>query len=79
MAVADGSVSTDISTAANIENQLVASLVETADELARNESLDNEQRAEVYAIIDAIRTDTEAHRAVVELLKRQLSENVAHA
>jgi chorismate synthase len=62
----------DVSLLAGIEHQLAAALVETADEIKHVECFDDEQRAEVYAILQALRTDTEAHRAMVELLARQL-------
>ncbi len=65
----------DVSLLAGIEHQLAAVLVETADEVKHVECFDDEQRAEVYAILQALRIDTEAHRAMVELLTRQLQRD----
>ena len=63
----------DVSALPGIEHQLASALVETADEIRYVECFDDEQRAEVYAILQALRTDTEAHRAMVDLLTRQLN------
>jgi hypothetical protein len=62
----------DVSALPGIEHQLASALVETADEIRHVECFDDEQRAEVYAILEALRGDTEAHRAMVDLLARQL-------
>ncbi len=55
----------ELSAVANVENNLAISLTETAGEVARTECFDNEQRAEVYAILDAMKSDSEAHRQVL--------------
>lgn len=81
LAKADGTVDTasahiesssDVSALAGIEHQLASALIETADEVKHAECFDDEQRAEIYAILQALRDDTEAHRAMVDLLARQL-------
>ena len=61
----------DVSALTGIEHQLASVLIETADEIKHVECFDDEQRAEVYAILQALRDDTEAHRAMVDLLARQ--------
>ncbi len=66
--------SSDVTTMTGLEHGLAATLMEAADEVKRAECFDDEQRAEVYAILQALRTDTEAHRGMVELLARQLRE-----
>ena len=48
-----------------LEDQLAAALMRTADELAHTECFDDEQRAEVYTILDAMRSDSDAHRRAV--------------
>jgi nitrate reductase assembly molybdenum cofactor insertion protein NarJ len=62
----------DVSALPSIEHQLASTLVETAEEIRYVECFDDEQRAEVYAILEALRGDTEAHRAMVDLLARQV-------
>jgi hypothetical protein len=48
-----------------VEAQLTAALREAEDELSRAECFDDEQRSEVYAILSAIRADTQAHGEAV--------------
>ena len=47
--------------AAGLEDQLRATLAATADEVARAECFDEEQRAEVYSILHALKSDSERH------------------
>lgn len=56
------------------EDGIARTLTLTADELAHAECFDEEQRAEIYAILQAIKTDTETHRQAVELLAKRLSD-----
>ncbi|MBS3734577.1 MAG: hypothetical protein KGY99_06575 [Phycisphaerae bacterium] len=58
-------VTGDIMQAAEVESRLRAGLSATAASVARAECFDAEQRAEVYAILDSLRADTEAHGACV--------------
>lgn len=44
------------------EQRLAAALDAAADEIAHVESFDPEQRAEVYAIISALRNETNQHQ-----------------
>ena len=55
-----------------LEQQLSARLAATADEVQHVECFDAEQRAEVFAILQALRTDTEAHRAMADLLAKHI-------
>ena len=48
-----------------VEERLAEALRATAREVGHTECLDGEQRAEVYTILDALRNDTNAHRAIV--------------
>jgi len=57
---------------ARIEDQLASMLLRTSDEVARAECFDDEQRSEIYAILEALKLGTEAHRAQVKLLARQI-------
>ena len=54
-----------ISQATDIENQLATELHETAGEVAHCEDFDMEQRSEIYAILEAIKSDSEVHKKVV--------------
>ncbi len=68
MSGSSGSISTEMSAMLNVEKQLAMSLTEASEEIAHTECLDNEQRAEVYTIIQALTADTKNHRELVELL-----------
>ena len=63
----------------SVESKIAQSLSETADELAHSECFDQEQRAEIYAILQAIKTDTENHHKTVQLLARKMSEDIPDA
>ncbi len=52
----------NLSDLAAIEDRLAAALDAAADEIAHAECFDPEQRAEVYAIISALRNETNLHR-----------------
>jgi hypothetical protein len=60
---------------AGLEARIAASLDETADELAHAECFDEEQRAEIYAILQALRTDSRNHRATIDLLAAKLGSD----
>jgi selenocysteine lyase/cysteine desulfurase len=68
-----------LSALATLEHRLSAKLAETADEIQHVECFDDEQRAEIFAILQALRTDTEAHRAMADLLARQLYKGAGDA
>ena len=48
-----------------VEERLAEALRTAAREVQHTECLDGEQRAEVYTILDALKNDTNAHRAIV--------------
>ena len=60
-----GKITERLSALVEIEDKLAAVLKETAGDVARSECFDGEQRAEVYAIIEAMRSDVESHRRSV--------------
>ena len=68
-----------VSETAGLEAQLADVLASAADEVARLESLDEEQRAEVYAILGAIQTDVEVHRQLVSQLPQPSNQACCHA
>jgi hypothetical protein len=51
--------------AIRLEEELSDSLRGAAEEVAHARCLDEEQRAEVYTILDTLRADTRMHRHVV--------------
>ena len=68
-------LSANLSVTAGIESKLSSALKQTAGEVARLESLDEEQRAEVYAILRAIQLDTAVHHEMAATMKSpQLGE-----
>lgn len=64
---------------AGLEARIAEALDETADELAHAECFDQEQRAEIYAILQAIQNDASNHRALVDLLGAKMSQGSANA
>ncbi len=63
----------------SVESDIAASLLATADELAHTECFDQEQRAEIYAILQALQSDTENHRQTIKLLTKRMNEDIPHA
>jgi hypothetical protein len=52
-------------TALGVEEKLAASLMKTKAIIAHAQCFDDEQRAEVYTILDALKSDCDAHRRIV--------------
>ena len=48
-----------------MEARLSAALKGAVEELAHAECLDHEHRSEIYAILESLRTDTQAHHETV--------------
>ena len=48
-----------------IEDQLAAALSKATSQIARLDFMDDEQRSEIYTILQAMQTDTQAHRCLV--------------
>jgi hypothetical protein len=57
-----------------IETRLADHLNSTAVEVAHVECFDPEQRAEVYAILGALQSDTRAHKKAIQFISTRLSE-----
>ena len=51
-----------------LEDRLADQLSQASQEVDRAECFDDEQRAEVYAILEALHSDTRAHRRAIHLL-----------
>jgi hypothetical protein len=58
----------------SLEGGLAETLERTARQIRHAECFDQEQRAEIYAILQALKTDTEAHRLVAEFLAHRLGK-----
>jgi hypothetical protein len=54
-----------MSAIARLEDKLAAELIIAAGAVSRADCFDHEQRAELYAILEALKADTQAHRTVV--------------
>jgi len=50
---------------AGLETQLATTLAETSDEIAHADCLDRETRAEVYTILEILKSDTKIHREII--------------
>ena len=57
-----------ISLTAGLEARLAGLLADAADEVAHAECFDEEQRAEVYTILNTLQADVEMHRGMISLL-----------
>ncbi len=75
----DSGSSNYISEAVCIERKLSIALHDTTDEMSRMECLDEEQRAEIYAILEALKTDSAVHAGWVKTLESHLSKKAADA
>ena len=65
--------------AVRLEEELSDALKRTAEEIAHAECLDEEQRAEVYTILETLRSDTKTHRQVVGMWIRDRPPGGANA
>jgi len=54
--------------AANLETSLLSEIDAASADLQRVNCLDEEQRAEVHTILEAMKHDTQSHAAIVQLL-----------
>ena len=74
MTSAYGGIPGSVRALVGIERQLASTLSAASDEIAHSECLDVEQRAEVYAILEAIQADSEAHRKAISLICHRIAE-----
>lgn len=65
--------------AATLEDQLMAALQKATKQVGQCESFDEEQRAEVYTILQAIKSDTQLHRQLVGHWISQKAGETTHA
>jgi len=57
-----------------VEAGIVQALSDSADELAHSECFDQEQRAELYTILESIKADTANHQKMIDLLAAKLQQ-----
>jgi hypothetical protein len=74
-----GSSPSDVSALTSLEEQLAAQLYVTADEISRAECFDDEQRSEVYTILETLQADSQAHRAAVKLISHRITGSMGNA
>ena len=79
MKQSEGAYISSVSTVFDLESKLANTLGDAADELEHMEFFDAEQRAEIYTILDAMKSDTAAHRTVMARLAQQTSGGTAGA
>ena len=65
MSSVDGRTSADWRRPAQLERDLVGQIQAAAGELQRIECLDDEQRAEIHAILEAMAHDTQTHAHII--------------
>lgn len=65
MSGAPGSYASDVSNVARFEKQLATALGRSVDELDHAECFDFEQRSELYTILHTLKSETDAHCAMV--------------
>ena len=69
----------DASEIQQLESQLAAMISQTASDIAHNESLDYEQRAEIYAIIQAIQNDSQSNCQLAHVVVTAIAQEAARA
>jgi hypothetical protein len=63
-----GGLQGEVKDIAGMEHRLSSMLGQTRYEVCHAECLDSEERAEVYAILDALQSETEAHKKTIKFL-----------
>jgi len=79
MSVANGQTPDRWRRMAELESALLARLDAADDDLQRIECLDDEQRAEIHAILEAMKHDAVSHAAVVKALAGGAGREACHA
>jgi len=64
---------------AKIEDQLAGVLLRTTKDISHSECFDDEQRAEIYTILQTLKADTCLHRDIVGRWVSQSPREAAHA
>jgi len=79
MSLANGQTPDRWQRMAELESALLARLDAAADDLQRVECLDDEQRAEIHAILEAMKHDAVSHAAAVKALAGGAGQEACHA
>jgi hypothetical protein len=72
MPAAAAAVDGQVRTLAGMESRLAVFVGQTRQDVAHAECFDDEQRAEVYAILEAIESDTNVHKKTIKFLEHRL-------
>jgi hypothetical protein len=64
---------------AELETSLLSRINAASDDLQRVDCLNEEQRAEVHAILEAMKHDSESHATVVGFLAGRSGQGAIHA
>ena len=79
MSAAGGASIAGVSRIGSMEEGLSQALAGVCNEVARAECFDPEQRAEIYAILETLKANTETHRAQLELLAAKMKAKQSDA
>ena len=79
MSTAQRPLSEDLTGLARLEETLAGALTDAADEVEHADCLDEEQRAEVYTILQTLKADIELHRGLLNLMVEQVGEYASDA
>ncbi len=69
----------EVTQMASLEQGLAATLTQTSRQVAHSECFDLEQRAEVYTILEALRSNSETHLAMVGQLAARMKASKGDA
>ncbi|MDY7010819.1 MAG: hypothetical protein SVV80_08720 [Planctomycetota bacterium] len=64
---------------AELEAVLLGRIEDAADELRHIECLDEEQRAEIHAILEAMKHDGQAHASAIRVMENGSAQETCHA
>ena len=79
MSLAESHIPRQLRQAAAMENSLLSQIDAAADDLQRVDCFDEEQRAEIHAILEAMKHDSESHSAIVQFLTARCAQEPFHA
>lgn len=79
MSLAESHIPGQLRHAAAMESSLLSQIHSVADDLQRVDCFDEEQRAEIHAILEAMKHDSESHSAIVQYLAMRCGQEPFHA
>jgi hypothetical protein len=69
----------DASEIQELESQLAAMIAQSAADISHNESLDHEQRAEIYSILQALQNDSQSDCQLANVVVTAIAQEAARA